>query len=130
MRKLLFLFLSVAFALHAESFYYNNNQKVQLTPLPKSLVQSKSATEGAQMEYYTTPNSTLVGISDEILIQTEDIEYVLKCYGVELLAKLGNNIYLLRAKERAQTLELANKLYEDEKIELAHPNFSKEIQKR
>lgn len=130
MKKLLFLFLSTIVALNAQTFYYNNNQKVQLTPLPKSLIQSRSAVEGVEMEYYMTPNKSLVGVSDEILIKSDDIEYVLKSYSVELLTKISDTIYLLRVKDRAQTLELANKLYEDTKVELAHPNFSKEIQKR
>jgi len=130
MRKLVFLFLSAALLFSADSYYYNNNKKVQLTPLPKSSLQSKSLKEGVKREFYTIPNGSVVGVSDEILIQTEHIEYILSCYSVELLAKLGDTLYLLRAKEATQTLQLANKLYEDEKVLLAHPNFTKEIQKR
>jgi len=130
MRNLILLFLSTTLLFAAQAFYYNNNQKVQLTPLSKDHLESRSAQQSREVKYYVTPNRSVVGISDEILVDTEDIEYILNSYGVELIVKLGESIYLLRAKDASQTLDIANELYEDKRVKLAHPNFIKEVQKR
>ncbi len=131
--KALSIFFFTLSLLKAEIFFYSNNQKVVLTPLDTNASQSVRAIAHAKkptLNYFYVHGKNLVGVGDELLVKTKDINKIVQKYEVEVLQKFSDSIYLLRVKDKAFTIETANKLYEEGEAELSHPNFHREIFKR
>jgi hypothetical protein len=124
--KLFLLFFLLPFALFGEdNYYYANGKKVTLAPLESSSSAFSRAHNDNSIRYYKNQNDTLVGITDELLVQTDALEPLLQKYDLILLERVGTNIYLLRTKEDVSALETANRIYEAKDALLAHPNFYK-----
>jgi hypothetical protein len=127
---LLILCLACITPLLAQEYYYNNNEKVNLTPTEDNINASPSRTSTKTTRYFKTPSKHVVGVKDEIIIKTDFIDSVLADYNVTLVSKLSKNLFLLKVKEISKVFNISNALYEDSKVEFAHPNFYKEVQKR
>ncbi|MDY0121797.1 MAG: hypothetical protein RBR54_07615 [Sulfurimonas sp.] len=127
---LLVLLQTLLLPLLAQDFYYKQNKKVFLTPIQDdtTLLQRSAETQG--LKYYKTPNNVIVGVSDEILLHTREIDAVAQAYGLTLIQELATNLYLVRFGDKNTTLQQANKLHEDARVKFAHPNFYKQVQRR
>lgn len=132
MYKQIAAFFFSTYLIASDMYYYNNNKKVYLTPQEsnQSSFQNKSAPNPHAAQYYKTSSNTIVGISDEILIKTKDIDAVLYKYDVVLKKRITSDIYLLKVKDSTLTLKISNQMYEDSNILYAHPNFIKQIHNR
>lgn len=132
MLKQTIAFLLSTYLIASDMYYYNNNQKVYLTPQEsnQSRLQNKSVPNPHAAHYYKTSSNTQVGITDEILIKTKNLDAVLHRYDVTLKKRITSDIYLLKAKESALTLDISNQMYEDSNILYAHPNFIRQIDNR
>lgn len=131
MRSVLLLYLTLfCITVNAEDFYYKNNKKVSLTPLDTNATQTRNLQKNRDTRYYMTPQQKVVGVKDEIILSTTKIEKVVQSYDITPLRELAENIYLVRVNDSANTLDMANRLYEDPDVLYAHPNFYKKVQKR
>lgn len=129
MKYLLFCFLLLS--LHAqELFYYQNNKKVSLTPLEEENSPLRATSSASSHDYYLNEKQHIVGVDTTVLVKTKHIDYVLQSYELTLLQDLGNDLYLLQTTKKSQTLPIANTLSQDAKVLFAHPNFSRQVQKR
>jgi len=123
--KATFLFFSLFGVLFAtEYFYYNGDKKVTLT---------KMAQSNETINYYTTPSNTIIGVTDEIIIKLKDstmLESLSIKYNFLVIDTLTENLYLIKVSNKEETLPMANKLYLEDSVQYASPNFIKSIDKR
>lgn len=126
-----FFFLSFFAALLGaqEAYYYSKGKKVLLMPLEHNQTLKRSA-EQKILHYYKNQDGLTLGISDEILIQTDAIEQIVRKYDFKAVEKITRNIYLIHVGDPLKTLDFANKLYEEEDVVFSHPNFYKRVEKR
>lgn len=126
-----FFFLSFLAALLGaqESYYYAKGNKVFLTPLEQNHTMERKA-EQKTLRYYKNQDGLTLGISDEILIQTDAIEQIVHKYDFKEVEKITQNIYLIQIDDSSKTLDIANKLYEEEDVVFSHPNFYRRVEKR
>ena len=127
---LLSLLSSLFLTLLAQDFYYKQNKKVFLTPIQDDTTALQRSTKTQGLKYYKTPNDVVVGVSDEILLHTREINAIVQEYGLTLMQELATNLYLVRFGDQNMTLQQANKLHEDMRVKFAHPNFYKQVQRR
>lgn len=131
MRRFLFLFpLLLTTPLLAQEYYYNNKQKVQLTPIESNTSTPQIRSSMKKIRYFETPNKQIVGVGDEIILKTQEIQKVLARYDLTLISELSQDLYLLRVRDSSELFTLSNTLYEDSEVEFAHPNFQRKVQKR
>lgn len=129
-RKILLLFIFTASILNAQSYYYNNHKKITLTPLQNSQSSENRSVSNPNGILYFQSDSKVLGVSDEIILKCLDIDKILSSYDVTLVKQISKEIYLVKVKQSSLTLEMANKLYEDQDVVYAHPNFIQTIEKR
>lgn len=123
MKKAL-LFFSFASFLMANDFYYEYGQKVELEKISKT----RSA-DG--MSYYQTPNGKTVGVLDTIIAKCEkNCTDTLNKYSFKNISKLSDTLYLLQVSNQDEVFTISQQLHNEENIEFAHPNFSKEKTRR
>ena len=126
----LIIFLTSLYS--SDNYFYQNGKKVYISPVQQVKTFSlKSASTVSNIKYFTTPQNKTVGVSDKIIIKTTaNIDTILKNYNVTLVKQLTKYIYLLKVKDTSTILDTANRLYEDKTVKYAHPNFTKQIDKR
>ncbi len=131
---LLFSLSSLLFA--GDLFYYSGGKKHYLNAkfsryevknfIPK-------AAENIKAFYYRNENNDFVGVSDRIIVGLKDEslkDKLLKKYDLKFVEKLGDDIYVFKTVDRIKTIEIANKIYENENVEFSHPDFIKVRKKR
>lgn len=119
------LFLQIGCA--SDKYYYNNAQKVELTPV-ETISRSTST-----IDYYTTENDIKVGVTTKILVKFTDdsnLEIYLTEFTLTLVKELGTNLYLVEVENKDLTIDVANSLYEKDDVKYAHPDFLKKMIKR
>jgi hypothetical protein len=106
-----------------DNYFYQNNKKVFVKPVEifeRTLNQNK---------IYKTADSTL-GVSKDILLKFKVLDLsILDKYGVKVKKSLGHNVYLVYVAN-GSVFDVANRLYNDSKIEYAHPDFIKSVKQR
>jgi len=106
-----------------DNYFYQNNKKVFVKPVEvfeRTLNQNK---------IYKTADSTL-GVSKDILLKFKVLDLsILDKYGVKVKKNLGHNVYLVYVAN-GSVFDVANRLYNDSKIEYAHPDFIKSVKQR
>lgn len=132
LKKVFFLYLLSFYGCSSEYYYYQNGKKVFLKP---SLKATKNlANSQSNIHYYDTENNISLGVTNEILITTKsevlNIDDLIERYQLTLLKKISSNIYLLEVSNESELFSTVNELYQEDKIQYAHPNFIKNIQKR
>jgi hypothetical protein len=125
--KLLLLPL-VALPLFAEPFYHAFGKKVILKPLHEN-----RSEKGETIRWYLAPSGQRLGVKNEVIIGCNDestCKSVLAAYPVTKTEKLSDTLYLLTLKKESDPFEIADRLYQEPCITLAHPNFIKKRQRR
>jgi len=110
----------------ASDFYYENGKKIEVIKLSEKRANS-------EVSYYKTSNGHKVGVNSEILVQCEedvDCQSLLLTYKLKKVSQLTDKIFLVTLKKNENVFEFSQKLYEDENIEIAHPNFTKTKKRR
>ena len=136
MKKINILLISIFITLNgSDLYYYQGGKKVFLSPVTKttSIIRStNSSTENTNINfnYFKTSNNIVLGVNNQIIIKTTKIDEVLEKYNLQLKKKLFSNVYLIELEDKDLTLDIANLLYQDSDISYAHPNFTKQINKR
>jgi hypothetical protein len=132
MKQLVILLLILFFANANENFYYQNNQKIELTPI-KTTQKLQKSDSTQTIDYYKTRNNITVGVTKEIIVkikEEEALEGILGQYAINLKKRLTSTLYLVETNSSTLTLEISNQLYHDANVSYAHPNFIKKIDKR
>ncbi len=125
MKLLVYLLCFFTSVLNADNFYYAFGKKVEVTKLSQSRGLDKST-----ITYYQTKNGHKVGVKHDVIIGCNKGDLCLKVldsYDIKAIEKLSPTLYLLTLPEDSDPFTIANKLYQEKEIKLAHPNF---IQKR
>jgi len=131
MKKLILLIPILLFANASDSFYYQKDKKVFLTPIISS--QKFRKINSMDINYYTTPKDNIVGVTKEFIIKLKDeksLEILLKKYPITLKKILAHNLYLMEVNSIEETIDMTNQLYLDKNVIYAHPNFIKKIKSR
>jgi hypothetical protein len=134
MKKILF-FITISLSLNASNhFYYQNNKKVFLTPLEISQnFQKIDSNQTDKIHFYKTAKGQIVGISKELIVKIKEekvLDSLVVKYQVIVKKKLAQKLYLMEIKSTEKTLDICNKLYQENNVSYAHPNFIKRIVKR
>ncbi len=122
------LFFSLLVNLLCAESYYEYGKKVTLTKLPESKSVEKSA-----IRYYKTEQNRIIGIKNEIILScssSEACQRVLNKYTLKEAKKLSENFYIILTPPSEELFDLASKLYNEEGVRAAHPNFVKKRFKR
>ena len=132
MKKNIIFLLFLFFANANDNFYYQKDKKIFLTPIyTTQTIQKKESNQTVQ--YYKTSKGQTVGISKEIIvkvIEEKSIDSLVEKYDINVKKKLTQKLYLVEINSTKETLTITNKLYDDENVSYAHPNFIKRIDKR
>ena len=125
-------FLLVSFLNANNTFYYENNKKVYLTKINTDIKNTKIRTaRHNNISYYKTSTNNYLGVKDRILIKTKkNINSIIQKYSCTLIRSITSRIYLIKIDNNSDIFDIANKLYEDNDVIYAHPNFIRKIQKR
>jgi hypothetical protein len=132
MKKIIITVTILYFANASDNFYYQNNKKIELTPI-QSIEKLQKKDSIQIIDYYKTSTDQTVGVTQEIMVKIEDnnsVENILKRYDLNLKQRLTPTIYVVETNSTQQTLKIANSLYEEANVSYAHPNFIKKIDKR
>ena len=123
MKIIIILTILIYNVLAEDNYFYQNNKKVFVKPVEvfeRTLNQNK---------IYKTADSTL-GVSKDILLKFKVLDLsILDEYGVKVKKSLGHNVYLVYVAN-GSVFDVANRLYNDSKIEYAHPDFVKSVKRR
>ena len=132
MKKNIIFLIFLFFANANDNFYYQKDKKIFLTPINTTqTIQKKESNQTVQ--YYKTLKGQTVGISKEIIvkvIEEKAIDSLVEKYDINVKKKLTQKLYLVEINSTKETLTITNKLYDDENVSYAHPNFIKRIDKR
>lgn len=115
-------------------YFYQNNKKAALTPLP-ALIRSNSLETEQAVDYYSTEQGHKVGVYNKLIIKFKDSDgldpyLLLSPYNVEIEKQLGALLYLVSVPSNKLTIDIANRLTEQGFIEYAHPDFIKQYRMR
>jgi len=113
-------------SLNAESFYYEYGKKVTVEKISES--RSNSGTS-----YYKNSLGKKVGIKNEIIFKCVDGKEclsIVKRYNLKDISNLSDNIYIAKVLEGSDIFEISQKLYLEDSIEFANPNFVKKRHRR
>ncbi|MEA3383650.1 MAG: hypothetical protein U9Q20_03110 [Campylobacterota bacterium] len=128
MKILYFLSLFISLSFSSDIFYYNGDEKVYLHESTNEL-----RTINKNIKFYLTSRGSTLGITDKILIKiktNEDINDIINDYNITLVKKVLENTYLIKVKENSQTLEVANEIYLDKRVNISYPDFLRKRTKR
>ena len=124
--KIIIPFLALTIVGYAGDFYYEHGKKVEVTKLSKKRANSS-------VTYYKTSKGHKVGVKSDILVQCEegiDCQSLLVAQKLEKVTRLTDKIFLVTIAKGKNVFEWSQKLYENEKIKIAHPNFIKTKRRR
>ena len=127
MKPILFL-LFLAAAMLGDDFYYRNNMKVALSPLAQNRALDESG-----IRYYRDGTGRTLGVDANLLFKIEngaDADAILADYNLTLVKNLGYGLYVAKGEGSDQTLAIANRLYQDDRVRFAHPDFHMERESR
>ncbi len=126
--KLLILLFWTSYILIADSIYYEYGKKVVLSKLPTQRV-----VNGHTIQYYQTQDGNKIGVKNEVIIKCDSAvvcQNIFNKYDLNSTKKLSEKFYLISVPKNQDLFELSSKLYMEDSIEMAHPNFVKKRFKR
>lgn len=128
MKKITLSFLLISMPLlQASEFYYAYDKKVKLTEIKEK----RNTTKG--IKYYQTTQGKEVGVTDEIIVQCKETVNCLKLLesqGFSNVSKLSSILFLVKVAKDENIFTVSQKLYKQNEIVLAHPNFIKQRTRR
>jgi hypothetical protein len=119
-KVLIVLVVFIDIVIAQEFYYYQKNRKIELIPQPLQ--------RDRQCFYYRTKEGRLLGISNKILVKSENdmlLKKYLNEYDLSIVKVLSKQLYLIEVTDKNVTLDIANQLNGKEGIVYAHPDFKK-----
>lgn len=124
MRKTFLIIVCILqFGYSNDKFYYQNHQKIYLSPY-NNLLRSNP-----DIDYYQNENGVVLGVTDKLIVKIKDgvlIESLLLNFNLFIEKNIDKNLYLLKVDNKNNTIDISNKLNENENIEYAQPDFVKQ----
>jgi len=113
----------------AQDYYYNGHKKIYLSQI-NTISNFSYDSNITKEKTYTTKNNQVLKLSNTLIIKTKNnnIDELISKYNLVLKKLLRKNVYLLSTTQNP--LEIANKIYENESVQYAYPDFIKTIQLR
>ncbi len=112
----------------SESYYYEYDKKVTLTKLKEQKVLGNNL-----VEYYQNAQGKKVGVTRDIIAKCTKIESckeIFEKYSLKNFENLTSTLFLIKLNDGDDVFELSQKLYKEEDIVFAHPNFLKKRESR
>lgn len=129
MRYVLVILLFFTTSLVADdAFYYQNGKKISL-----DFVMMPTSRTNNGMRFYKNEYGTLLGISKRLIVKFKTkvhLDDYLKKYNLHLVKTLGQNLYLLQTQDVTSTINISNKLTQQDDVKYAHPDFTKKRRRR
>jgi len=113
-------------SLSAESFYYENGKKVTVKKISDSRANSSTI-------YYKNSLGKKIGVKNEIIfkcVEGKECLSIVKRYNLKDISNLSNDIYIAKVSKGSDIFEISQKLYLENNIEFANPNFVKKRYRR
>ena len=110
-----------------EYYYYKNDAKVQLEKVTTTL------RVNAMFDYYKNNMGVILGVSDKIILKLklhDNLDKYSNLYDYHVEKEMGNNLYLLKVKDKSLTLKVANELSKQKDVIYAQPDFVKKSLRR
>jgi hypothetical protein len=122
MKFFLTIIAILEFSCANDNFYYQNNKKIYLTPY-QNISRSIS-----NINYYQNDKGVVLGVTDKLIVKLKDVSNIKSLtdkYDLILVKKLSKNLYLMKVGNKNSTIDIANKLNEENSVEYAQPDFIK-----
>ncbi|MDQ7044268.1 MAG: hypothetical protein Q9M34_12160 [Sulfurimonas sp.] len=119
---ILILTLLLQYAYANDNYYYQNNKKVLLSPYNSTL------RSNIDIDYYQNDAGIVLGVRDRLIVKIKDsknLAQLLSEFNLTIQKTLSKELYLLKVPNKNLTIDIANRLSEQEYIEYAHPDFTK-----
>jgi len=120
---------SVFISFLSAQYFYTNGKKIYLKPAQSS--QSRYLSSGKHM-FTIQGTKEKIGIYNEVifkLIKQKDLEDIRQKYNLKNIKKISKRVY--RAKVLINSVfDISNQLYEDSRVEFAHPDLDIKIKTR
>jgi len=131
MKKNIIFLTVLCFANASDDFYYQNHKKVFLTPIETAQkFQKIDSNQTKKINYYKTDKGHTVGISKELIVKVEKekaLDSLVEKYQLIFKKKLAQKLYLVELNSTEKTLDICNKLYQENSVSYTHPNFLKRV---
>ena len=124
--KIFLLSIVALLSLHSAEYYYEYDKKVTMVKLHEQ----RSNTD---VTYYEDMYGNKIGVKNEIILKCKDENRcmkLLKTYDLSNITKLSDTLFLLKLPRDTNIFELSRRLYKEDSIVFAHPNFIKERKRR
>ncbi len=124
--KKITLLMIVALSLHAGDYYYEYGKKVMI-------VKSYESRDSSGIKYYENSMGKKIGVKDEIIVKCKEglsCQNSLKKYDIAGISKLSDTMFLVKVPKDKNVFTLSQKLYKDDSVDFAHPNFIKQRRRR
>ncbi|DAB29294.1 MAG TPA: hypothetical protein CFH84_10365 [Sulfurimonas sp. UBA12504] len=132
MKNLFFIIIIfVQMACAFDNYYYQNNQKIYLTPV--TTPSSNLLKNNSDIDYHQNEKGIILGVGDKIIVKIKDgveIDYLLSHFNLSFEKMLAKNLYLLKTENKQMTIDISNRLNEHNEVEYAQPDFIKMRHKR
>ena len=124
--KIFLLSIVALLSLHSAEYYYEYDKKVTMVKLHEQR-------SNADVTYYEDMYGNKIGVKNEIILKCKDENRcmkLLKTYDLSNITKLSDTLFLLKLPRDTNIFELSRRLYKEDSIVFAHPNFIKERKRR
>lgn len=116
----------VQMACASDNYYYQNNEKIYLTPLVAP--SSSLLKTNPEVNYHKNENGIILGVGDKIIVKIKngvEIDDLLSQFNLSFEKMLAKNLYLLKVENKKMTIDISNRLNENNEVEYALPDFLK-----
>lgn len=130
-RKIFLIMFFMSFSISSE-YYYFNGKKVYLKEIKKSNISRNHDGEEVSIKQYVADDGTIFGVNNHILIQCKQDSCVkqLKGYDIKGSKKITDTYYTVELEHNDRIFEISRRLYKEDYIESAHPDFEVNMQLR
>ena len=130
--KIILMIIIVCINIFAQNFYYENNNKVELTAIPSARTNIKIKSTSNDIRWYKNDKGQIVGVTNYILVGWKDSSGVmglLDSLNINVVEKITNDIWKLKV-DGGDVFYLSQVLYQSPKTSFAHPNMVREMRTR
>ena len=118
--------MAMTLLVNADDFYYENGNIVEVSEMAQSR-------DNSGIKYYRSSKGNKIGVKNDLLVEcVEDVNCssILSKYDTISIKNITDTIYLIKIDSSKNIFEFSQKLYLDNSIKIAHPNFRKEKKRR
>jgi subtilisin family serine protease len=113
---------------YADNFYYSGGKK----HIIKKIKTNRTYQSNNQNSFQTENGSTII-VNKNLILNYSDKSIQKKIenrYNLKLIKKLTDTMFLYSIKDASKTIEIANRLYEEDGVAFCHPDFQRKKKPR